>query len=201
MRLVQCLCFSIALAGCSEANEDPPLRSDTGAVTDAAVAADSSPDTTTKVDAGAVGAVVINEVRAADGDYVELMNTGTTTADLAGFGLRGESGDAGTPNELVFPAGTKLSAGAYVLIYANESKLDAGAADCKGAPAAACFSVQWGISATRGEKLRFVDPAGLTVSEVDVSKSIPTGKTWGRIPNGTGAFVDTAPTPGAENKP
>lgn len=208
MRTFQWLAV-IVLMGCSEANDDSPVRADTGAVVDSSSGSDTgspidtgaSSDTNKPVeDAGAVGAVVINEVRAADGDYVELMNTGTTTLDVGGHGLRGESSDGGTPNEFTFPSGTKVPAGGYLLMYANASTADGGAADCKGAPAAACFAVTWGISSSKGETIRFVDDKGATLSQVTVSTTIPTGQTWGRIPNGTGAFQNTQPTPGAENK-
>jgi hypothetical protein len=66
------------------------------------------------VDAG-VAIPRINEVESmggTPGDWVELTNIGTVTADLSGWVIR----DNGTTNMFVIPAGTTLAPGAFVAI-------------------------------------------------------------------------------------
>jgi Lamin Tail Domain/Bacterial Ig domain/CotH kinase protein/Putative Ig domain/Long Rib domain len=49
-------------------------------------------------------------------DLIELYNAGSTTVNLEGMGL---TDDPSNPNRYVFPASTSLSAGAYLILYAN----------------------------------------------------------------------------------
>ncbi|MEI7908180.1 MAG: lamin tail domain-containing protein [Verrucomicrobiota bacterium] len=51
-------------------------------------------------------------------DLIELYNTGNATANLAGWGL---TDNASVPYKYVFPAGTSLAAGAYLVIYASSA--------------------------------------------------------------------------------
>lgn len=67
----------------------------------------------------------INEVLAANTkiangttfpDIIELHNAGTASVDLAGMSL---SDDPATPRKYVFPTGTSIAAGGYLVIYAD----------------------------------------------------------------------------------
>ena len=51
-------------------------------------------------------------------DIIELYNAGGAAADLAGWGLTDNSS---IPYKFTFPAGTVLSAGAYLIVYADSS--------------------------------------------------------------------------------
>ena len=76
--------------------------------------------------AAASPSVRINEVLASNSrslehegttpDYIELFNDGTATIDLSGMSL---TDDASDPRKFVFPAGTTLGAGEYLLVYAD----------------------------------------------------------------------------------
>ncbi|MDB6151854.1 MAG: hypothetical protein JWL90_307, partial [Chthoniobacteraceae bacterium] len=72
------------------------------------------------------GSVVINEICAdnhsivSNGgsypDYVELFNSGSTDVDLSGFGL---TDDPLLPGKFIFPNGTTLAVGAYMLVWCD----------------------------------------------------------------------------------
>jgi len=49
-----------------------------------------------------------------DSDWVELYNAGSSTIDLAGYGL---SDDPQSPRQWQFPAGTRIKAGEYLVVY------------------------------------------------------------------------------------
>src|SRR5438874_10233633 len=65
----------------------------------------------------------INEVIAssAGGDRIELYNAGTTAIDLAGKVLQDQPADPTKPTRFVFPAGTSLAAGAYLVVFADNN--------------------------------------------------------------------------------
>jgi hypothetical protein len=50
-------------------------------------------------------------------DVIELFNEGTASVDLSGLRLTDDPTD---PNKFVFPNGTSLAAGAYLVVYAND---------------------------------------------------------------------------------
>lgn len=56
-------------------------------------------------------------------DLVELHNYGATTIDLSGMSL---SDDPATPDKYVFPAGTQLGAGQYLVLYADSETTASG---------------------------------------------------------------------------
>ena len=103
-----------AFAACAEQSEDgsPIVKTDTG-VSD--VAADSgAPDTAIAHDSAASetaissGAVVLNEMRASGGDYLEVLNVSSKPVDLSGWQLSAlKNDDASSPN--VFTEAAKES--------------------------------------------------------------------------------------------
>ncbi len=123
----------------------------------------------------ASAAVRINEIESnggTPGDWVELYNPGSTTADLSGFIVR----DNDDSHTYTIPAGTTLAPGAFLVI--EEAALDYGLG---GADAVRLFS-----------------PTGTIVDSYTWTTHAPI--TYGRCPDGTGEFAaTTASTKGAAN--
>ena len=203
------LTIALAALGCSEAREQVV---DVGnAVADAVAAT----DTPTAVDAGVTdvgtltdrggGGLVVNEMRASGDDWVELFNAGSTAVDLGGYGLADLDPDAGTPRlsaAVRFPAGTTLLPGGYLFVLANVAEAGVGPqSQCLAGGPSPCFHASWAISASRGETVSVVDPAGRVVAQgLYPANAVPSGQSWGRLPNGAGELVANRPTPGAANQ-
>ncbi|MBL8680081.1 MAG: lamin tail domain-containing protein [Myxococcales bacterium] len=156
-------------------------------------------------DASSGGArLTINEIRAEGEDWIELVNVGTSTADLSGWGVTDSETDmdARVASAARFPAGTTLAPASYLLVVVDMS--DAGAGPqmrclSDGGPTT-CFHGTFGISASRGEALHLVDPSGRVVESVLYPMNAAmAGESWGRLPNGVGAFARNRLTPGATN--
>src|SRR4029077_17492407 len=109
------------------------------------------------------------------GDWAELYNAGTDPVDISGWVFR----DNMNADSSVIPANTTLAAGAYYVI--EESTFTGG----------------WGLGGS--DMARLFKPDGTTL--VDSYTWTPAaGVTYGRCPNGTGSFVNTAAsTKGAAN--
>ncbi len=153
--------------------------------------------------------IVINEIEGKGGNWVELKNTGTTSADIGGYGLcddvdptKGHTCDM--TNIVIFPNGTTLPPGGYLLVVGNEPS-DAGVGpqvSClpDGGPTT-CFYATWKISSSSGEMVHLLDGSLKVVDEeLYPMNAVPSGQTWGRLPDGTGAFAANEPTPGATNE-
>jgi hypothetical protein len=124
--------------------------------------------------AGTASSIVINEVESNGdpvGDWVELTNTGATTADISGWKLK-DNDD--THAFVVVPGGTSLAPGGFFFIYVFQT---------------------FGLGAP--DMARLFDPAGNLVDSYSWTTHA-TG-TYGRCPDGTGPFVDSTPTQGAPN--
>ena len=123
-----------------------------------------------------VAHVVINEVESnggTPGDWVELYNAGSAPADVSGWKLK-DNDD--THAFYVIPAGTIIPVGGYYVMEVAQFVFGLGAPD----------------------STRLWDAAGNLVDSYswDTHAAI----TYGRCPNGTGGFVDTAAsTKGAAN--
>jgi Lamin Tail Domain len=118
--------------------------------------------------------IVINEVESNGdpvGDWVELTNTGTASADISGWKLK-DNDD--THAFVVVPTGTTLAPGGFFRIYVFQT---------------------FGLGAP--DMARLFDPAGNLVDSY--SWTTHAAGTYGRCPDGTGAFVDSTPTPAAPN--
>lgn len=196
--------FVTLLAACSESTEnEAPVKKDTGvdaSTSETAVDTGTPIGDTTPTDGGG-GAIAFNEI-SGDDDFIELVNTGSAAVDLSKWGLGGENSDGGLGSVFEFPAGTSLAPKAYLLIRAKVTDAGAGpTADCGDAGVSTCFQVSWGISASRGETLRLVKPDGSTAVTGVLPSTVPTGKSWCRLPDSTGDFKACTPTPGAANAP
>lgn len=212
-----CVVMALALGGCSEARvvdvgsdaqpADAPRAPDDVAVDAAApIDAATTGDVAAPTDrpAGA-GRVVINEIRGRGDNWVELHNVGDGAYDLSGFRVADSDADGGAPRTdeaLRFPAGTTLGAGEYLFLLGNVADAGVGRTSaCADAGVATCFQMHWSISNSRGETVWLLDPGGATIaSQHYPMDAVPSGQTYGRLPNGTGPFTATRPTPGAANQ-
>jgi hypothetical protein len=196
----------VSVAACSEARSsddaamDVPAVTDIGAVDVANADASDGPISTDVV--SNIESVTINEIRATGDDWIELFNRGTTSVDLSGMRIAdSEDGGPRLAAAVVFPSGTVLLPGAYILVVGNYgdagTTVTSGCLDGGGGP---CVQGTWGISASRGETVFLVTPDGRIVEQATYgADAVPSGQSYGRLPNGTGAFAANAPTPGSEN--
>ena len=126
--------------------------------------------------------VAINELVAADPnagpDWIELVNLGTSSIDLAGWSLT----DSDPAHTFVFGAGATIESGQHLLLYQ-------GAAD----------SFDFGLAADDAVMLFNGDSILTDVADWTEGQA-PPGASWGRFPDGTGEFQTlTSPTPGEAN--
>jgi hypothetical protein len=164
---------------------DSADSSDDTATPDTANPPDTTPDVTgdtdTATDTTPTPTVVINEVGAAGEptDWVELFNPGAADVDLSGWLFR----DDDETHAFTFPAGSLLPAGGYKVVARDEAGFDFGLGT---ADAALLY-----------------DATGALIDQTSwLEGESPLGRSWGRIPNGSGAFQTlVAPTPGAINVP
>lgn len=138
------------------------------------------------------GDVVINEFLAQNStipdpsgqydDWVELYNNTNHSIDMSGMYL---SDSYSSPQKWTFPSGTKIDAGGYLVVWADE---DAGQPGLHASFKISASGEQLILSNTDGSLLDTVK-FGTQTSDISMS----------RIPNGTGSFVFTTPTIGAMN--
>lgn len=154
-------------------------------------------------DAGSVdlGGVVVNEVALNGGDFFELYNAGSTSVDLSGFKVADLNDSTGGPkllDALTLPSGTTLAPGAFLLFL--EGTVGGKTTSCGDAGVASCFLVTFGLSYGSGDALFILDSTNTIRLRTDVAAGVhATGKSWGRLPDGTGAFTETERTPGQPN--
>ncbi|QOR70432.1 lamin tail domain-containing protein [Ruania alkalisoli] len=121
--------------------------------------------------------IAVNEVMSDDPDdgedWVELINDGDAEVDLSGWILRDDSDLKALP----IAAGTTLEPGEFLVIETNIT--DDG----------------FGLGKNDMIRLYVADGLGL----VDSYEWTEHAFTEGRVPDATGAFVDTRPTPGSAN--
>ena len=141
--------------------------------------------------------LVLNEINSSPDDWVELMNTGTETLDISGFELRDNSDD----HRWRFPTGSTVAAGKLLVVDAKSSGLiydDQTKQFTDGT-----FEAAIGIGS--GDSIRLYDKNGVLLDEYswtehasydgDAAKA-----SYGRYPDGTGAFRLTKETKGAVNE-
>ncbi|TDN45193.1 lamin tail-like protein [Curtobacterium flaccumfaciens] len=122
--------------------------------------------------------VRINEVESQDGtpgDWVELTNTGTTAVSLAGYVLRDSEDTA--DHAYAIPAGTTVAPGGFTVLD----------------------EADFGFGLGKADSARLFDPRGQLVDAYSWTAHAAT--TYGRNPDGTGAFAETSePTKGTANR-
>ena len=120
--------------------------------------------------------VKINEVESnlgTPGDWVELRNNGATPTDVSGLKFK-DADDTHAFYEI--PAGTSIPAGGYLVLE----------------------EAQFGFGLGAGDTARLFQNDGLTLID-SFGWSAHAAATYGRCPDGTGAFGQTVSTKGAAN--
>lgn len=124
---------------------------------------------------------VLNELSCQDGDWVELYNPTQKMLSLTGFGL---TDDPSLPERTyTFPPGATLAPGEFWVVEASSS-----------GEAGLSFGLKCGE-----DTLTLLKPSGEVVEQQSIP-ALPEGATWGRLPDGTGAFAETAATQAAFNQ-
>jgi hypothetical protein len=114
-------------------------------------------------------------------DWVELYNAGTTAVDLGGWSLT----DNGDPRQFVFPPGTMIQAGGYLVVW------------CDSDFAAPGLHAGFALSRT-GESVFFYDPSANLVDAVSFGLQL-TDLSLGRLEGTANPWQLTLPTPGGPN--
>ncbi|MBL9212203.1 MAG: lamin tail domain-containing protein [Opitutaceae bacterium] len=152
------------------------------------------PTSTSTVTAASTPNLRINEVLAANTriahagtfpDLIELHNAGSTAVDLSGKSL---SDDPLLPRKFVFPAGTSIPAGGYLLVYADSELTAPG------------LHTDFSLDA-EGDQVRLYDtPAngGVLLDSIVFGFQIP-NYSVARTGAGANIWALTAPTPAAAN--
>lgn len=164
--------------------------------------------TSTSMSTGTPGEPIINEIAAKGADWIEIANPGDSVIDLGGYGLCGDVDPTQGPECDIatiarFPQGTTLPPGGYLLILGDQDPVDGVGPHVMCLPdggPTTCFYASWKVSASNGETVHLLDPKDEPVDEVLYPKdAVPSGQTWGRVPDMTGGFAENDPTPGAAN--
>ena len=148
----------------------------------------TEPSSETSTDASFV---VFNELLAKSDlteDWIELYNSSTTDVDLSGLGL---IDDIESDEAWLFPDGTMISAGGYLLVWAD----DAGSEDTQGEVTSSLHAT-FKLSKD-GESVYFVGEDGTVISEVtfpalsaEQSYALQSDGSW---------IVSDSPTPNMAN--
>lgn len=162
--------------------------------------------TTTPTGGGsAASPVVINEIGATGTEMVEIVNPSSKPVALDDFALADTDTTNGGPkiaDAARFPKDTTVQPGEHLVILCGQSAGDGvGPHDkCGSGGPDTCFYATWSVSAKNGEKVFLLSPDDAVLAEAEYPKdAAATGDTWGRFPDVTGDFTETAPTPGAAN--
>ena len=118
-------------------------------------------------------------------DWIEIVNIGSGTIDLSGYGL---SDDVDKPMRWLFPEGASLGAGERLIVFADGSNnLTADILHTN-------FSISSG-----GETISLYDADGGLLDRVTLPE-LAADTSYARSPDGTGEFVvEGSPTPNMEN--
>lgn len=152
------------------------------------------------------GGLVVNEIAATGSEFVELLDTGASPIDLSA--LRFTDDDMGAPNAAhltPIPDGVVLHPGERLVIVTNAASATgqlATGADCGIAGVDTCFPVSFGISNGNGDGAYVIaSDDSIVASALYPAMAVADGQSYGRLPDGSGAFAACTPTPGATNAP
>ncbi len=139
------------------------------------------------------GQVVLNEILAdnysiisngdAYPDYIELYNPSTQAVDLGGWSL---TDNLAQPRKYVFPTNTVLGPGEYLLVW------------CDTLTSAPGLHTGFALN-NQGEAAGLYDTGSVLRDSVVFGLQL-TDWSLGRVPNATGAWTLTVPTPGLANQ-
>jgi hypothetical protein len=162
----------------------------------AAAPAFAVPTSTATLTAARTPALRINEVLTSNplkrngtsSDLIELYNAGSTAVDLGGKSIQDQPADPTNVKKFTFPSGTTLAAGAYLVIYADDTNTPAG------------FHTGFALD-SEGDSVRLIDSSANGSVEID---SITFGfqvadYSIGRTGTAGNVWALTVPTFGAAN--
>lgn len=116
-------------------------------------------------------------------DYIELVNPSGQSISLAGLSLTDDPAD---PQQFLFPQGTSIPAGGRLVVWCDDAFSDPG------------MHTGFALGAN-GDRVRFLAANGVTVLD-EVIFGLQVGDlSLGRIPDGTGNWALTQPTPSDAN--
>ena len=196
---------SFVVPGCAEsvATRHDASSADAAPVNDAHSATDAHPST----DGGAVTpGLVVNEMQATGTEFVELLNTGSSPIDLSA--LRFTDDDNGMPNAshaTALPAGVVLHTGDRFVVVTNVSGAASGLSmgtACMITGVDRCMQASFGLSNTNGDAAYVFASDDSVVAEAHYpAMGAPSGSSYCRLPDGTGALTTCTPTPDVANAP
>jgi hypothetical protein len=131
--------------------------------------------------------IVINEVDCHGNDWIEIGNRSSQAIDISGWLLSDKALDSTAPGHVyTFPTGTRVPAkGRFVVQQSGLGSAKLG----------------FGVGCLKGGTIKIGYQNASTISEVD-SLSVPliaTNTSYGRLPDLTGGFSQTAPTKNSAN--
>lgn len=112
-------------------------------------------------------------------EFIEIYNYGETIVDLSGWELRDGS-------VLTIPDGTMFGEGEFIYFVSGDKDGDYGEE----------WSGSWPSLTNSGDEIKLYDSDGRLVDEFSYDSSTP-GKSWSRVPEGTGSIEESDPTPGS----
>ena len=136
-------------------------------------------------------ALFLSEVDSQPADWVELVNTGTTPIELAGYELRDNSDD----HSWKFPTGAAIAPGEYLVVSETSTGVIG--------TGTGAFTDAIGIGSA--DRIRLFTPDGALLDDTGAweGHAVIDGDaalaTLARCEDGAGAFVLAHPTPGAAN--
>lgn len=140
------------------------------------------------------GKLVINEINSQPDDWIELMNVGETNLDISGYEIRDNSDD----HRWRFAEGTVIEDGKMLVVDQNTHGENYN--DSTGVYEAGTFDIGLGS----GDSVRLYDDQGNLLDTYSWQEHAAYNgdgalASYGRYPDGTGAFVLTQETKGTAN--
>jgi len=115
------------------------------------------------------------------GEWIEIYNNSTSKIDLAGFYFKNSADSLRTINAIRTNTGsTVIDPGSWLVFYTGQ----------EGSPE---------FMSNTGDTLTFYDLWGNIIDTYTYTGLVDGNKSYARIPDGTGAWVDPIPTPGTAN--
>jgi hypothetical protein len=148
------------------------------------------------------GPITINEVCATGDEFVEVMNATSVSRSVAGLGIADADVDGGPRFDEVsrFAAGATLAGGGRILVQGGVSMPPSGPQTMCLPPVPACYQAAWDISGARGETVYLLGADDVIVDQVAYPPdAAAAGQSWGRLPDGSGAFAVGTVSPGQPN--
>ena len=138
------------------------------------------------------------------GEWVELYNNGSSPQDLSGWYIRDDT-DTGSHKILITatntqPATTTIAANSWLVVYMNKALLNNGGDNVRLFDSSDILIDSYEYKVCEYEDLE--PTPGDTNSEAGTGSCtgmVPGNKSYARIPDGTGDWVDPVPTPGQTN--